>query len=258
MASTVNQQTDLRKVYYQCRLGRSDLDRMFVIACEGIETPAIRVSTVAGSTRFWEATLQGLLSAVQAGAPEVNERWSNVALEAGSPSGERSVSIQIDTERAEFNVSGSDATWVYGQAARLEKFLIARGAVSNSPRYEAIISSLFAAIFLGTGIAWILGGWSEGKTMAECVAEIEEAKGNVTVVNWSFAALLTFGLGIVTFQVLKRRALKAQLRVASEIPEGSWWSRLTIAEKIAAVGIPISGFATFGTLVSAASGIFSK
>jgi len=36
MTSTPNQQTDLRKVFYQCRLGEVGLERMFALVWEGM------------------------------------------------------------------------------------------------------------------------------------------------------------------------------------------------------------------------------
>ncbi|WP_157901110.1 hypothetical protein [Streptomyces davaonensis] len=257
MASTPNQQTDVRKVYYQCRLGQSELERMFGVACEGISSPEVQISTVVGSTRFWNSNLADLIATLQANAPEPSGKWTNISMEAKNASMERSVSISIDTERTEFNFSGSDSTWVYGQSARLESFLGAHGAVRNSPKYEAKISVVFAVFFIGVGALWAFGDLGK-ETVEECIQRAAESKENQLAFNIIMGALLSFGVLFILFQFLKRRSLRAQLRINSAVADGTWWSRLSVGEKIAAIGIPIASLATVGTLISAASDAIGK
>ncbi|MFB6901293.1 hypothetical protein [Streptomyces hydrogenans] len=257
MATTPNQLTDLRKVFYQCRLGRDDLDRLFAMACEGIETPDVKISTVAGSTRYWDSSLADLFSAVQSQAAEPDDGWSNLSLEAKTPGGERLISIVIDTERTEFNVSGSDAVWAYGQSARLENFLAKRGAVTQSPKYETKVSLLFISFFLLLGaFAFFVDSGEE--TVAECARKAREAREDAWVVNSIIGVLMTLGLAGGIIQILKRRALRAQLRVNSTIPAGGWWFRLSVSERIAAIGIPIAILAAAGALMSGFSDVLEK
>ncbi|MGW2921844.1 hypothetical protein ACWDBF_28785 [Streptomyces angustmyceticus] len=257
MTGASNQQTDLRKVFYQCRLGQVDLERMFAMACEGIPAPNVQLSTVIGNTRFWESELATLVSAAQASAPESNDKWSNISLEATSTSGEKVASISVDTDRTEFNFSGSDATWAHGQAARMEKFLVSRGAVASSPKYENKISLMFATFFVAFAAFWLSGDWGN-QTAEECISQAKHAERNSVYGNITIAVLLTIGLSAVLFQVLRRRASRAQLRVDGPVANGSWWSRLSTAEKIAAAGVPIAFLATVGTAISAASDILGK
>ncbi|MFF7608802.1 hypothetical protein [Streptomyces parvulus] len=257
MATTPNQQTDVRKVYYQCRLGQSELERLFDVAREGISSPEIQISTVVGSTRFWNSNLSDLIATLQASTPETSGKWTNISMEAKNSSMERSVSISIDTERTEFNFSGSDSTWVYGQSARLENLLATHGAVRNSPRYEARISIFFALFFLGIGALWAFGDLGE-ETVEECMQRAAESKDNQLTFNIIMGALLSFGILFILFQFLKRRSLRAQLSLNSAVAGGTWWSRLSVGEKIAAIGIPIASLATIGTLVSAASDAIGK
>ncbi|MGW0575250.1 hypothetical protein ACWD25_04615 [Streptomyces sp. NPDC002920] len=257
MTSTTNQQTDVRKVYYQCRLGQSELERMFSMACEGITAPDIKISTVVGSTRYWDSNLVDLITTLENSAPESSGKWTNISLEAKSPSLERSVSIAIDTERTEFNFCGSDVTWVYGQSARLESLLGARGAVRNSPRYETTISIIFATFFIGMGVFWAFGGLGK-ESAEECMKRVAESENNQLIFNIFMGILLSFGILFILFQLLKRRAHRAQLRINSAVIDGTWWGRLSVGEKIAAVGIPIAALATVGALVSAASDALGK
>ncbi|MFE0330226.1 hypothetical protein ACFW08_26185 [Streptomyces sp. NPDC058960] len=257
MATSSNQQTDLRKVYYQCRLGRDDLDRLFAVASDGISPGGVQISTIAGNTRYWEATLTELVAAVRTGTPEVGHDWTNISLKAETPSGERSVTITLDKERAELNVAGADSTWVYGQTARLEAFLTAHGAAMSSPKYEMKVSLAFLAFFCAFGYFWLTRG-GHVESAEECIKKAQAARGNQVYINAAIGAMLAVGVLGVLFKVFKERASRARLLIDGSIPAGSWWARLTVSEKIATIGIPVAALATIGTLVSAASDVFGK
>ncbi|MFJ2392640.1 hypothetical protein ACIOTI_07825 [Streptomyces sp. NPDC087843] len=260
MTSPVNpsgQQTDLRKVFYQCRLGKSDLERMFSMACEGIPLPEVKVSTIVGNTRFWKTTLPDLVVAVRNGAPELNADWTNLSLEAVTPSQERGVQITIDRDRTEVNVSGSDTTWAFGQIARIENFLVSRGAVSSSPRYENMIM-LISIMFLLILGAFLLVNGVDDQSVAECVRQAKAAHRNDVIFNISMPVLFSFGLLFPFYQILKRRALRAQLKVDAEVSIGSWWSRLSAGDRIAAVGIPLTLLATVAAIISTANDVWGK
>ncbi|MBL1116204.1 hypothetical protein JK364_27970 [Streptomyces sp. 110] len=230
---------------------------MFSIACEGIPSPEIKVSTVIGSTRFWEPSLADLVAAVNTSSPEVNDDWTNLSLEASTISTERSVSITIDKERTELNIAGSDATWAYGQAARLEGFLRARGAVDNSPKYETKVSLIFLSFLVAVFAFWLLSD-NDHETVRECVRRVEKSRQNEPYTNLAIGSLFAIGVFLILFKALKQRASRALLRVNGSVATGSWWSRLSVAEKIAAVGVPVATLATIGTLVSAANDVLGK
>ncbi|WP_406393944.1 hypothetical protein [Streptomyces sp. NBC_00887] len=257
MAATPNQQTDLRKVFYQCRLGRDDLERMFNMACEGIDSPTIEVSTVSGSTRFWETTISSLVTTVQSQSTESGDDWTNLELKAESPGRERTVSIKIATDRTEYDVSGSDAVWAYGQSARIENFLTRRGAVKKSPKYEAKISFGFIFVFLIIGTFFVIAE-SGPDTVSECLDKAKRVQEDAPLVNAIFATLMTLGLAGAIIPLLKRRALRARLQVSSNISSGGWWHHLSAAEKIAAIGIPIAVAAAAGAVMSGFSDVFGK
>src|SRR5262245_10912187 len=122
---TPPQQTTQRLVFYKCRLGRRELDRLFAVASEGTPVDSVNVSTQRANTRFRQPSIGELVDAVeQANVPGDRDVWSNLALEAGDIEGARYIRISIDLQRAEVEVSGEDATWVYGQAARLRELFI--------------------------------------------------------------------------------------------------------------------------------------
>ncbi|MFG2384586.1 HMG-box domain-containing protein [Streptomyces avermitilis] len=255
--SPSGQQTDLRKIFYQCRLGKDDLERMFAMACEGIPVPDVKISTVAGNTRFWKASLQDLISAVHSGAPEIGEHWANLSLEASTPSQERGVKIVIDKERTEVEVSGSDTTWAFGQIARVEKFLMSRGAVFSSPRYEDAVMYVAILFFLGLGTFILIHGL-DGESISDCMERAKSSTRDAKIGNFLIIFTYTFGTLFPFYQILKRKALRARLNVHTNIPTGSWWSRLSTAEQIAAVGVPIAALATIGALVTTANDLWGK
>ncbi|MFD4591278.1 hypothetical protein [Streptomyces rubiginosohelvolus] len=255
--SPSGQQTDLRKVFYQCRLGRDDLDRMFSMACEGIPLPEVEVSTVAGNTRFWKSSLSDLVDAVRDGAPELNQDWNNLALKADTTSRERGVKIDIDKERVEVNVSGSDTTWAFGQFARIENFLVSRGARIRSPRYENTITYLFLAFFLGMGFFFLVKGVGE-RSAAECLKKARQSAANGHIIDKIIIAMYVAAALLPIYQLLRRRASRAQLKVEGSVAAGSWWSRLSAGERIAAVGIPVGLIAALGAAMTAVNDVWGK
>ncbi|MFJ4748736.1 hypothetical protein [Streptomyces albogriseolus] len=249
------QQTDLHRIFYQCRLGKDDLERLFSIAREGITIPEVRFSTVAGNTRFWKEDLQDLISTVNDNAPEINGKWANLALEANSQ--ERGAKISVDLERVEVNIFGSDSTWSHGQMARIERFLISRWAVFNSPRYENTVTYLSVAFFLRLGAFFLIHG-IESDTVEDCLRQARNANRDAYISN--FLIFFTFAFGIIFpfYQFMKRRALRAKFSVSENLASGSWWSRMSTSERIAAIGIPIAALATFAALVTAANDLWGK
>ncbi|MFB6960807.1 hypothetical protein ACFCYB_28275 [Streptomyces sp. NPDC056309] len=256
-ATPSGQQTELHKIFYQCRLGKDDLERMFAMACEGIPAPDIKISTVAGNTRFWKTALQDLVAMVHESAPEAKEEWTNLTLEANTASQERGVRIIIDKERTEVKTSGSDTTWAFGQIARIENFLVSRGAVFSSPRYENKVMYLAIAFFIGFGTFLLFRG-VDGESSAYCLKRAQNPTKDDVIYNSLVFVTFSFGLLFPLYQILKRRAVRARINVDENLPSGSWWSRLSAGEKFAAVGIPIASLSALAALVNAASNVWGK
>lgn len=249
------QQTDLHKTFFQCRLGKDDLGRLFSMVGEGIATPEVRFSTVAGTTTFWKEDLQDLVSAVDTNAPEINGRWANLTFEVNSP--ERGAKISIDLERVEVKVFGSDSTWSHGQIARVERFLISRGAVFSSPRYENTITYLSVASFLALGTFFLIHG-IEGDTVEDCLRQAQNESRDAHIANSLIIFTFAFGILFPFYHFMKRRALRARFSVSDNFADGTWWSRMSTNERIAAIGIPIAALATLATLVTAANDLWGK
>ncbi|MEW2076333.1 hypothetical protein AB0941_22285 [Streptomyces sp. NPDC013433] len=210
---------------------------------------------MAGNTRFWKEDLQDLIATVDDNAPEINGQWANLTLEVISQ--ERGAKIAVDLERVEVDIFGSDSTWSHGQMARVERFLISRGAVFNSPRYENTVTYLSVAFFLGLGTFFLIHG-IEGDMVEDCLRRAKNTNRDAHISN--FLILFTFAFGIIFpfYQFMKRRALRARFSVMENFANGAWWSRMSASERIAAIGIPIAALAAFAALVTAANDLWGK
>lgn len=255
--SPAERQTDLYKIFYQCRLGKGDLERLTAMACEGIPLPEVKIATKAGHTQFWKPTLLELVDTVHDEAPEINTDWTNLTVEASTPSSERGVKIVIDGHRTQAYTFGSDTTWAFGQIARIEKFLISRGAVFSSPKYENTIMYIAALLFVGFGTFLTVHG-IEDDSVADCIKRANGAGRNAAIDNTLIIVTYAFGTLFPLYQILKRRTLRARLNIKEDLPTGFWWSRLSTTERFVAIGIPIATLAMIGTLVTAANNLWGK
>lgn len=223
----------------------------------GNPLPEVKISTNTGNTLFWKKTLPDLVEAVHSGAPEINTDWKNLTLEASTPSQERGIKITITSQRTEACTYGSDATWAFGQIARIEKFLVSRGAVFSSPRYENTMMYFAALIFLCFGTFLLVHG-IDNESAAECIKRATDISKNAAIDNSLIAITYTFGTLFPFYHIMKRRTLRARLDVKENLPTGSWWSRLSVAERVATIGLPVAVLAMLGTLVTASNNVWGK
>ncbi|MEU9413493.1 hypothetical protein AB0E08_48475 [Streptomyces sp. NPDC048281] len=220
------EQTEKRLVYYRWRLGRSELDRLFSVAREGFADDEVVLSTVRNDTRYRQRSLEGLVSAIltspTAGDPQT---WGNIHFEAVKEGDGRHLEIHIDSGKLVAYVVGSDATWVYGQTARLDMLLRESKASPSEPG----ITSDDGWWFLPVGI----------------VALSLVALGNTTGI---MLGIFTLGNVLVGITLLKRMR-QARLFVTQDLPphgvrqhlrEGATWE-FAIAAVSAAAGV-VSAF----------------
>ncbi|WP_329528567.1 hypothetical protein [Streptomyces sp. NBC_01462] len=249
MTSTT-QHEEVRRIYIRCRLGKSELNRLFSLASEGTTAASIAVSTQRDSSRYSAGTLTDLVDHVQSSTASGNlDLWDNLTFEASDNTGGRKVSIKLDTERAEVQVAGLDATWVHGQAARVELFLKGTG---GEPMKNAEANQGSGPPFLG-----FLGGVLVSVLLGFFLAEPRAVKNNGSPDNplakvpsvLTSPAMLAILVGIGFWIVAQ--ANRAVLRPMEEIPHGSWWSRAANADRIALCGLIVgvlSLLVTFATL----------
>ncbi|MEU2236145.1 hypothetical protein [Streptomyces vietnamensis] len=227
--STATQQTEVRTVYVTCRLGKSELNRLFSLAPEGIPAAAVQISTQRDSTRYRAGNLTDLVDHVRNSNASGNlDDWDNIRLDAADATGDRKVAIHIDTGRVEVQASGIDATWVHGQAARIELLLKgAGGEIRNAPQ-EMKTRRDFAL----AGLTAIPSAYLTVYAAGQAVPEADRHPG-----SWPQLAAQLVGIAIVvgTFWLARkivRRVNRALLMPTAEVPHGSWWSRASNTDKI--------------------------
>ncbi|MFD5723202.1 hypothetical protein [Streptomyces sp. NPDC127036] len=238
-----SQQTSRRLVFANCRLGRSDLDRMFAVASEGI-TGEVSVATQRHDTRYEAGTLTALMdSLTAANAPGDLNNLSNITMHAFDMSNGRGATIAVDTERTVVSVEGTDATWVLGQAARLEMLIKQSGgllvngesgAQPPMPMAAFLISASWLLIVAGT--LWFL-------------SVLDPKYGHRF--GTAFVPLV-LGPSIILSIVAKRfkkRANRPVLNVSTEVSRGSWWNLLSSGDKIVFVGVAVAAIGVLVTVI---------
>jgi len=246
--TTASQQTEVRLVFHYCRLGRSELDRLFSLAPEGISIADAVVSTQRDSTRYSAGNLSDLIDSLQQSSASGNlDLWDNLSQHAADAAGDRRVSIDMDGKQVVVQVSGRDATWVHGQAARLELLLEgAGGRLQDHGRKKegdkaALISSLLALTgLLAVGAGGYIASPRTFMRQFSSSAIDYQVGGAVGVICWCVLALIGYWL--------VRRANRALLLPTAEAPRGSWWNRATSADRIALGGLVV---ATLGVVIAA-------
>ncbi|MFI2782595.1 hypothetical protein [Streptomyces sp. ALB3] len=231
------QHDEVRKVYITCRLGKGELERLFNLAPEGIPAASVSVSTQRDSTRYSAAKLSDLIDHVRNSNTTGNlNNWENLALEAADGTGDRKVSVAIDTERVEIQVSGQDATWVHGQAARIELFLKASGGKPRRDSEEkarrirlALLGYALAIPYMAAMLISLMVVDPQALKSRESRGGGESWQGLFAILGSSATMIFVYWCGFKLFN----RANRALLKPTGEIPHGSWWSRSTSADKIA-------------------------
>ncbi|MCX5367660.1 hypothetical protein OG613_31910 [Streptomyces sp. NBC_00015] len=249
MAAT--QHDEVRKVYVRCRLGKSELNRLFSLACEGIPAVSISVSTQRDSTRYSAATLIDLIDHIRNSNASGNlDTWDNLSLEAADTTGSRKVNIKIDTERVEVQISGLDATWVHGQTARIELFLKGAGGqkkdqdVAKGMRKRLPVATVVAIL---PTAAMMVGGYA---LAPQAMKSTKSTQDQIAGAVGMLAGLLPLFLaGSIGYWIVLRTN-RAVLKPTMEVPHGSWWSRASSADKIALAGLMVATLSFFVALAA--------
>lgn len=236
--SAPTQQTEVRTVYVTCRLGKSELNRLFSLAPEGIPAASVAISTQRDSTRYSAGTLTDLVDHVRNSNASGNlDKWENLALDAADASGDRKLSINIDTERVEVQVAGTDATWVHGQAARIE--LLLQGAGGKEKREDATKKELIrlGKSFVLTSPMLVVGLVTVALVSPDKKSQEEEPLLPTLAPPVAMLAMvIVYWLG---YKIISR-ANRALLMPTAEVPHGSWWSRATNGDKIGLGGLVVA------------------
>lgn len=156
----------------------------------------------------------------------------------------RKVTLTIDTQRVQVQVTGHDATWVYGQAARIELFL--RGTGGSRWSEVSLLGNLAAALLgMLSILPWIA-------VLFMITAIIDPA----SLQSWrhwgsgrenlaAAVALLVMLVSQFLYSRVVEWANRAVLNVTGEIPHGSWWRRSSTTDKIALGGLCVATLSLF-------------
>lgn len=246
------QNDEVRNVYVTCRLGKSELNRLFSLAPEGIAAASVSISTQRDSTRYSAGTLPDLVDHVLNSNASGNlDVWENLTLEAADNTGDRKISINIDTERVEVQVSGLDATWVHGQAARIELFL--KGTGGEKKNNEEVVKDLRKALPAALVGALCLYGSMElgGQVLApQAMKSTKSTEDQIAMILGMLAGAAPLILAVIAASWIARRANRAVLKPTLEVPHGSWWSRASSADKIALSALIVATLSFFVALAT--------
>ncbi|WP_157877367.1 hypothetical protein [Streptomyces odonnellii] len=245
--ATPTQQTEVRTVYITCRLGKSELNRLFSLAPEGIPAASVSISTQRDSTRYRAGTLTDLVDHVRNSNASGNLNvWDNLALEAADTTGDRMSAINIDTERVVVQVSGTDATWVHGQAARIKLLLEAAGGTEKGAlRARKDLLTMTKALVIAIpmfAISFLTGGRVFPEEQLTENMQRDYYVAICTMVG-------TFGLYWIGFKIVER-ASRALLIPTAEVPHGSWWGRASNADKISLSSLAVAALSFFVALAT--------
>jgi hypothetical protein len=262
--STPSSHVNLSGKYYGCRLGRTQLDRIVDIASDGLPPDALKFSTRRGTYHFEADTLTDLVAAVQASPDSgATDQWTNLAIETADPQAPQRVAVLIDTDRTEVQLISSNSTWAHGQQARLERFLKEQAGAHDerrSPTEKKLRGALWGAmLWLGILLYAIFEApdYQEEVTIAGGKKVLTEPTGQVPTLSLVFLLFLFLWCVAGAFrQFVRLRASRPALVVTADLPTGNTWQRLSMAEKLAALGLAVAVLAMTGTLASAAADVF--
>ncbi|MGW1775688.1 hypothetical protein [Streptomyces sp. NPDC002104] len=235
-----SQQTEMRLLFYRCRIGRSDLDRIFGVASESIPVESVEFSTQMASTRYRQPTLAGLIDAIQIANPApISTAWGNLRLEASVDSLQRRVVVLIEEDRVSVELSGGDATWVYGQAARLREILGALGGSEDSRP-----GGMKGAIAKGSVMAVVL--------VAYWIQIARTPRSEIALLDMPIAVIASvLVISVASNSLVQNWVDRAALDVVDEVQRGFWWTRLTAPLKVSVATAVAGVVAALAAIVSA-------
>lgn len=201
-------------ILHRCRFGRSDLDKLFETATEGMPNPRITVSTQRDGVRFTYPCLADLVDAVDRAAS--SGEWTNLEWLAEDADSQK-VRISITMDRTEVEIAGENAIWVLGQRQQLQNILTKRGYLAGSKPPSWSLRAVASGVILDA-LVIALSSQSDDSALR-------------FVGRLGFVLIMVGGLN----HWATRKSRRALLLVSQDLPTGSWWSNLGNADRIATV-----------------------
>ncbi|WP_019066163.1 hypothetical protein [Streptomyces hokutonensis] len=221
--------------YHHTRIGRTELDKLFLVAGENAGTGTVAVKCTVGSAHLQEDTLDDLIAA-RVALPHVSDRtpWAELTLERDEGAA-RYVGIEFEDGLVTVTVRSTDPIWTHGQAHRFGEILEgAHGAAEHRDRIPQVRQTalLMAAVL----IIWVPSMTYTGpRSFYDYLTQIS-----------GVAALILGGTQLVR-EWVKGRADRPVFKVTEDVEWGSAWSRLSSGDRIAMVSAVIAGLTLIAT-----------
>ncbi|MGW3037417.1 hypothetical protein ACWDCB_40225 [Streptomyces sp. NPDC001178] len=249
------QTTTKEQVFYHCRIGRGELDRLFRIAAEGTAPGAIKLSTTHGETQFDGDTLDDLIATREvSNLVSPNDPWEYLEFRAHDPVGEsRNVRLLISDSDVQLKVFGRDAIWVHGQFARLQVLLTGMGA-EYEPRSHRTIAKIWLTFSFLILVTTLVVSSSVDDSFGVGSVNCNEApkqgpsgNGGIYAI-WAGAVIWILTLAKAVHSHAGLRARRPIFRVTEQIPCGNLWERLTVPDRIGFAAVIIAGLSLVVTV----------
>jgi hypothetical protein len=227
--------------YHHARVGRTELDKLFLVAGESAGAGTVSVKCTVGSAHLQEDTLDDLIAARSA-LPHVSDRtpWTALTLERDEGA-VRYTSVEFGDGLVTVTARSGDPIWTHGQTHRLGEILEeVHGATAPGQYRQRMIMLAVMIPMLGVSGGLILSLPSYAQDDAP-----------IAFSRYAILAMGAYTLGMLVREWLRQRSRRAVLKVTSEVEWGSTWSRLTSTDRIAVVSAVIAGL----TLVATAAAL---
>ncbi|MGW9374063.1 hypothetical protein ACWGVR_29115 [Streptomyces xanthophaeus] len=242
----------LTLTYYKCRFGRRELDALFATAAQGFAPDELSFSHERHSRTFTANCLDDLIAAVCAAPlPGDPDEWTNLTFKATDPTGRRTVTLSLRRGSVDCEVTGTDATLVYGADAQIRLF-IEDVSIGGVPPIET--SSIKKQFAWACALTFFVGNSLWTTLMVSALTPGMQVHDYAVIILGALLCLIF--LGATGRLAIQRRADRPVLEVVHELPTGTSWQRLQPIEKLTAYAVAVAAIAAVGTLVSAGTDVF--
>ncbi|MEV7737828.1 hypothetical protein AB0O75_38140 [Streptomyces sp. NPDC088921] len=224
--------------YHHTRIGRTELDKLLLVAGEGAPAGTVTVKCTVGSAQLQEDTLDDLIAA-RAALPHVSGRtpWMELTLERDEGASGY-ISVEFADGLVTVSVRSGEPIWTHGQAHRLGEILEeAHGTVRQRDRIPQVRQ--MALLMLAVLVLWVPSITYAGPRNFDDY---------LTVISGAVALIL--GGMLILREWVRSRSDRPVFKVTEDVQWGSTWSRLSSTDRIGVIG---AGFAGLAAIVAVAA-----
>ncbi|MET7631803.1 hypothetical protein ABZS53_15305 [Streptomyces sp. NPDC005499] len=226
------------RTFHHARIGRNELDRLFQVAGDGAAPGTVTLTSVPTGTTLEADSLVDLINA-RASLPSVSSRtpWSYLHYEMDEKP-DRGVQLEFRGGKVTVYVEALDSIWAHGQFARLEAII--RNSRGMEQEHSSQWAWRWALSFVAIGVVGSLG------LFAIPFFGTHHYDGVAAMVLFVWAIIFAALCGLLW----QMRSLQSQFNVLGEVRHGTFWSRLTVPERIGLSANVIAGLALFVALLA--------